>query len=204
MPRASKLSKDQIKVAADRAEGVAIEDGPVEASEPASPLSPAKHKGGRPTKYRAEYAAQAEKLCRLGAVDADLADFFNVTISTVGLWKVTHAEFSAALKAGKEEADARVERSLYQRANGYSHDAVKLFLHQGEVIRAEYREHYPPDTTAAIFWLKNRRPDLWRDRQVTELTGKDGGAIDVATRVVIVPPKVPAETKVEVLTRDAG
>ncbi len=49
---------------------------------------------GRPTKYKAEYAEQAAKLCKLGATDAQLADFFEVSVSTVNLWKVEHREFS--------------------------------------------------------------------------------------------------------------
>jgi len=61
---------------------------------------------------------------------------------------------------GKEPADERVTRSLYQRAIGYSYDAVKVFLDPDtkKPIYAPYREHVHPDTTACIFWLKNRRP----------------------------------------------
>ena len=135
--------------------------------------------GGRPSNYKPEFAKQAEKLCRLGATDEDLADFFGVTIRTVANWKVQNDQFLHALKAGKAEADDRVERSLYQRAVGYTHDAVKIFMpaNAAAPVYAEYREHVPPDTTAAIFWLKNRKPEEWRDRQQHELTGKDGTAI---------------------------
>ena len=73
------------------------------------------------------------------------------------------------LDAGKQAADDRVERSLYQRANGYSHPAVKTFMtRDGKTVEHKYTEHYPPDTTAAIFFLKNRRPDRWRDVQNIE------------------------------------
>lgn len=133
---------------------------------------------GRPPKYNADFAEQAAKLCNLGATDEDLADFFGVSVRTVIRWKSEHEEFCQALKAGKEAADDRVERSLYQRAVGYSFDSEKVFNHRGEIVRAKTREHCPPDTTAAIFWLKNRRPDLWRDKQHHELTGKDGGPIE--------------------------
>jgi hypothetical protein len=130
--------------------------------------------GGRPTSYRAAYADQVRKLCELGATDVELADFFKVTINTIGAWKSRHPEFLQALKAGKEAADDRVERSLYQRANGYTYDAVKIFPPRGKgrkPIVVPYREHVPPDTTAAIFWLKNRRRDEWRDKQETDITG---------------------------------
>lgn len=134
---------------------------------------------GRPSSYKPEFAKQAEKLCELGATDEDLADFFEVSIRTISNWKTSQPEFLQALKGGKEAADQRVERSLYQKAVGYTHDAVKIFQHQGTVIEAPYREHIAPDTTAAIFWLKNRRPDLWRDRQQHEHSGPDGKPMQV-------------------------
>jgi len=71
---------------------------------------------------------------------------------------------------GKVEPDNRVERSLYERASGYSYDAVKIFLPAGakKPIYAHYVEHVPPDVTACIFWLKNRKPAEWRDAQQME------------------------------------
>ena len=121
---------------------------------------------GRPSKYDPVMVKQAEKLALLGATDRDVADFLGITESTLYLWKHEHPEFSEALKVGKEAADARVEQSLYRRALGYSHDAVKIAVNaQGEVTEVPYVEHFPPDTTAAIFWLKNRRPDEWRDKR---------------------------------------
>jgi len=81
---------------------------------------------GRPTKYKPEYAEQAKKLCHLGATDSQLADFFQVSVSTVSLWKVQHSEFSDALKGAKEEVDAKVEQSLYRRAMGYECDEVDI------------------------------------------------------------------------------
>lgn len=145
-------------------------------------------KRGRPTSYDPEFAKQAEKLCKLGATDADLADFFGVHIRTVANWKAAHSEFLQALKAGKDEADDRVERSLYQRAVGYSCDAVKIFMPANALkpVYAEFVEHHAPDTTAAIFWLKNRRPDQWRDKATQEITGPDGGPVQIQ-RIELVP-----------------
>lgn len=127
--------------------------------------------GGRPTKYKVEYVAQAKKLVQLGATDAELADFFEVTISTISLWKVKHAEFSEALKLGKEVADKRVEEALYHRAMGYSHEETDIRVVDGAVVMTPMIKHYPPDTTAAIFWLKNRKPDEWRDKRDVEHSG---------------------------------
>lgn len=121
--------------------------------------------GGRPSKFKPEYVEQAKRLATLGATDRECAEFFHVSESTLHLWKHTHPEFSEALKVGKEIADDRVEQSLYRRALGYSHDAIKIVTVDKEVLHEPYVEHYPPDTTAAIFWLKNRRPDRWRDKR---------------------------------------
>jgi len=121
--------------------------------------------GGRETKYKPEYAQIAQKHCELGATDADLAAAFGVSGRTIDQWKITHVEFSSALKAGKTPADDRVERSLFHRAVGYTFDSEKVFQFQGEIVRAKTKEHVPPDTTACIFWLKNRRTEQWRDIQ---------------------------------------
>lgn len=122
-------------------------------------------KGGHPTDYRAEFVEQARKLCILGATDIDLADFFGVSDRTIYRWQTQFPEFCQALKAGKAEADDRVERSLYHKAVGYEFEAVKIFMpaNASAPVYAPYRERIAPDTTAAIFWLKNRRPELWRD-----------------------------------------
>lgn len=119
----------------------------------------------RPSSFREEYAGQAFQLCLLGATDKDLANFFGVSETTVNNWKDAHPEFLEALKEGKQQADAKVADSLFQRALGYEHPEVKVFLHNGEPVLVPLTKHYPPDTTAAIFWLKNRRPDMWRDKR---------------------------------------
>lgn len=139
-------------------------------------------KTGRPASYKPEFAKQAEKLCELGATDADLADFFEVTDRTVYRWQTKYPEFCQALKTGKSAADDRVERSLYHKATGYSFDAVKIFMPAGasKPVYADYREHVPPDTTAAIFWLKNRRSSEWRDKR--EITGDDGGPLQIVIK----------------------
>ena len=120
--------------------------------------------GGRPSPYKPEFCAIARKMCELGATDEDLAEAFGVSDRTIQSWQVTHEDFSAAVAVGKSAADNLVERRFYNRAVGYSYDTVKVFQHHGEPVVVPYREHVPPDTAAAIFWLKNRRRDRWRDR----------------------------------------
>lgn len=127
----------------------------------------------RPSSYKPEFAVQAEKLCKLGATDQDLADFFEVSTRTISRWRVEFDEFCQSLNTGKAPADEKVERSLYQKAVGYSFDAVKIFMPAGAPapVVVPYTEHVPPDTTACIFWLKNRRSDVWRDAHKVEHSG---------------------------------
>ena len=130
---------------------------------------------GRPSDFKSEFIEQAEKLANLGATDMEVADFFKVDVRTIHRWKATNPKFCHALKAGKDEADNRVERSLYQRAVGFEHDSIKIFCGKdGEVTQVPFREYVVPDTTAGIFWLKNRRKELWRDKAEVEHTGELG------------------------------
>ncbi|HEY1120195.1 MAG TPA: hypothetical protein VGE67_01285, partial [Haloferula sp.] len=87
-----------------------------------------------------------------------------MNVDTIHTWKKTHAEFSDSLKAGKAVADADVADRLYQRAVGYSHPEDKVMQNNGVPLVVPTVKHYPPDVVACIFWLKNRRPDLWRDK----------------------------------------
>jgi len=118
----------------------------------------------RRSPYRDEFAKQARAMCQLGATDRDLAEFFEVTTMTIWRWQSQYPEFSAALNRGKEAADDRVERSLYARATGYTFDSEKVFNNDGMITRVKTVEHVPPDVTACIFWLKNRRSSEWRDK----------------------------------------
>lgn len=129
-------------------------------------------KRGRPTDYRPEFVDQARKLCRLGATDMELADFFSCSVPTLYRWQAEHDEFRKSIKLGKDEPDTRVERSLYQRAVGYSHPDVHISNFQGQVTITPIVKHYPPDVAAAFIWLKNRRPESWRDKQEIEHTGQ--------------------------------
>jgi hypothetical protein len=128
-----------------------------------------KAKEGRPSKYKPEFRIQVEKLCKLGATDKELADFFEVTESTLNLWKKDHPEFSESIKMGKVEADANVAHSLYHRATGYSHPDTDIRVCDGMIVQTPLIKHYPPDPTAAIFWLKNRQSKKWRDKQELEV-----------------------------------
>ena len=120
---------------------------------------------GRPSKYKEEYCEQAYKLCLLGATDTELADFFQVTESTLNLWKKNHKEFSESLKRGKVVADAEVANKLYNRALGYKYEEIKQDSKDTTVTIKEM----PADPTSAIFWLKNRQRNKWSDRKEVDV-----------------------------------
>lgn len=135
-----------------------------------------KRERGRPTLYKPEYAVRAAELCDGGATDQDLAHEFDVSLKSINRWKAAHNEFRLALKDNKPIADDRVQRSLYHKAVGAEYEetqAIKLkrtIYEDGKRVREEeyvelvpVRKAIPADTTAAIFWLKNRRSQEWRE-----------------------------------------
>lgn len=142
---------------------------------------------GRPSSYRNEFADKAYKLCLLGATQEEIADLLCVSLQTLYTWREKHPEFMEAFTRGKQDADANVANRLYQRAMGYSHEAVKIFMPAGsnEPVYAPYTEHYPPDTQAASLWLRNRQPAKWRDKQEHEHSGSvqiEQMIVEAATR----------------------
>jgi hypothetical protein len=141
-------------------------------------MSTPRKKTGRPSKYDpAKHPEQAFALYSAGKTDAEVAALFKVTVSTLHLWKKEHPEFSDALKRAKDVQDNIVEASLLNRAKGYSHPDVHITAWQGEVIVTPITKHYPPDTTAMIFWLKNRRPKEWRDKVENTTTHEAGDSL---------------------------
>lgn len=134
---------------------------------------------GRKSEYREEYAEQALKLCLLGATDKEIAEFFSVSEQTLNSWKKKFPQFLESLKKGKAVADANVASRLYSRAIGYDARATKFATNESKITdKVEYLEHYPPDTTAAIFWLKNRQPGKWRDKKEVENQVKLGDELE--------------------------
>ena len=127
--------------------------------------------GGRPSKYHNAFVDQAKKLAALGATDREVAEFFEVDERTLNRWKHAHEEFCLSLKVGKTAADERVEQSLYRRAIGYTQDDTHFSAYEGKVTQTPFVKIVPPDTTAAIFWLKNRNPAEWRDKVDVEQSG---------------------------------
>ena len=140
-------------------------------------------KAGRPTEFKDDYIEQAYKLCRLGAIDRELANFFGVSEQTLNTWKKKHPAFLESIKSAKADEDALVEKSLYKRANGYEYEEVDE-IYEGErlVKKIVKRKYAHPDTGANAFWLKNRKPEVWRDKREIETKNehdiKKGGNLD--------------------------
>ncbi|AOF18139.1 terminase [Yersinia enterocolitica] len=133
----------------------------------------------RPTKYQKAYAEQARKLCLLGYTDKELADFFEVNEATINRWKKDHKEFCESIKKGKDISDGNVVDSLYQRAMGFVAPDIDIRVIDDKIVKTEITKHYPPDTAAAIFWLKNRQKKTWRDKIDHGIEGADGGPVQV-------------------------
>lgn len=127
---------------------------------------------GRKSAYKEEYVQLVENYSLLGATDKEMADFFGVTERTLNQWKKDYPEFLQSLKKGKNIADANVASKLYNRAIGYDYEEKHFETKPSkkdappELVEAKrIKKHVPADTTAAIFWLKNRQPEKWRDRK---------------------------------------
>lgn len=106
---------------------------------------------------------------RDGLTDEQLADKIGISPSTLYEWKNKYSEISEALKKGKEIVDIQVENALLKRALGYDYQEEKIEKSKKDGVKVvQTIKHIPPDTTAQIFWLKNRRPDKWRDRPIVD------------------------------------
>ena len=124
---------------------------------------------------------------RDGLTDEQIAENLDISVASFYNYKNEHLEFLESLKKGKEVADYEVENALFKKALGYNAKVKKAFkvkeiLYENgkrlkETERIEYAEdevHIPADTTAQIFWLKNRKPNTWRDKQELEHKANNG------------------------------
>jgi len=127
-----------------------------------------KRRRGRPTKYRPEYAKIVTPLAMIGYSEEKIAGYFGVNRDTILEWKKVHPEFSGGILDGRTKATAKVVVSLFQRATGYSHPEDKIFNNNGEPLVVSTTKHYPPEYKSIALWLKNKEPELWKDKQEIE------------------------------------
>lgn len=119
--------------------------------------------------YVKPHLARIEHLCRMGATEEEICRKLGVSHAGFNNYKHKYPELLEAIKKGRTDADDTVEAALYHRAIG----CVCREERSGDDGCTSILKEYPPDVTAAIFWLKNRRPERWRDRHEI---GVDGGA----------------------------
>ena len=145
---------------------------------------------GRKSKKNQINWKMIEKLYYCGLVDTEICELLDITVKTLNEWKKDQL-FLKSVKDGKEIADDMVERSLFQRAVGYAHIDSDVKVIDKQIVITPIIKKYPPDTAAATLWLKNRRPDKWRDKQDVEVTGKGGGPVTM--KIVYEDKKVQIE-----------
>lgn len=118
-----------------------------------------------------------EGWARDGLTLEQIANNIGVRVSTLHEWKSKKPEILDALKRGKEVADYEVENALFKRAKGYDYieETTEITTVDGRETKhvKKVKKHVSPDTGAAAFWLKNRRPDKWRDRPALDEMGDD-------------------------------
>ncbi|WP_206460413.1 helix-turn-helix transcriptional regulator [Anaerovorax sp. IOR16] len=149
------------------------------------------------TKYETQVEPKIDEIsswAREGMIDKDIASKLNIAYSTFREYVKKHSALSAALKTNKEQADAKVESSLFKKTQGYNVPIKKTFkckktifdkntgrkVEEIEELKEGFDEvHVPADTTSIIFWLKNRKPDIWKDKRDVEMGGKDGEPLSV-------------------------
>jgi len=129
---------------------------------------------GRRTKYDNTFPARAQKLAQDGLMEDEIAKQLGVSVATFATYKNLYPEFLYALKQGKAPIDDAVESALLRSATGYDLDYVEEELDaSGKVVKTKRGStHVKPNPTSMIFFLKNRRPDKWRDKQEIEHSGE--------------------------------
>ena len=130
-----------------------------------------------------ESLTRLEGWARDGLTDEQIAQKMGISKGTLYDWKNKFPEFSNALKNGKEVVDTLVENALLKRALGYNY--LEVTEEDGDLGYKKKTVHkqMPPDVTAQIFWLKNRRPDKWRDKPVSEKDIENGIVSDILKAV---------------------
>ena len=133
------------------------------------------HLRTRPVAYKKEFPELAFNYALLGCDQYRLAELFNIGHDRLHKWFQIHPELRERWEAGRDQADAEIAASLYHRAKGYKHKETKIATHMGEITdTTEIDKHYPPDTTAAKWWLSNRQPDRWKHETAIKVSGKIG------------------------------
>ena len=128
-----------------------------------------------------------EGWARDGLTDEQIAKNIGINRTTLYDWKKKEINIADALKKGKEVIDFEVENALLKRALGYEYEEE---TYENGILTKKVKKQVPPDTTAQIFWLKNRKPNNWKDRVETD---EDKEAVANASQVIAKIRKVAQE-----------
>lgn len=139
---------------------------------------------GRKTRYSDDFPLRALDYARQGMIDTEIAASLGISRTAFYEYQSKYPDFAEAIKKGKIPVDVEVENALLKRAMGREYEETTVEYKPGKQVEGEdkppanvptlirkTKKQVIPDTTAQIFWLKNRRPDLWRDRHDVEVTG---------------------------------
>ena len=144
-------------------------------------------KRGRKSDFKEEYIDRVYRMSLLGLTDIQMSGILEVSERQFNRWKKEYPKFCQSLK-GKDDADSKVAKSLFSRAIGYEYEEKSVEKSGRKIVKTTTtKKQMAPDTTAQIFWLKNRQPDIWRDRHINEITGKDGESL--MPTVIVLPAK---------------
>lgn len=128
-----------------------------------------------------------EGWAKSGLTDEQIAKNIGINRTTLYDWKKKETNIADALKKGKEVIDFEVENALLKRALGYEYEEE---TYENGILTKKVKKHVAPDTTAQIFWLKNRKPNNWKDRVETD---EDKEAVANASQVIAKIRKVAQE-----------
>lgn len=120
-----------------------------------------------------------EAWARDGLTDEQISQNIGINPATLYVWKNNYPKISESLKRGKKVVDIQVENALLKRALGYKYtETTKQLVANSKTgktelkVTKEIEKEMPPDVTAIIYWLKNRKPEIWKDKQNIEISGE--------------------------------
>lgn len=165
-------------------------------SAPKKPKASARNRGGRKSAFKPEYVPIVQRLCEGGAIDTEVATILGIHRTTLWRWCVEHPELGEVMQVSKEPANRRAFLAHMRKVCGYEYEEelVHYDSQRGKFVRTKVTKHVPPETSAFVWFSKNRMG--WRDRH--EHTGKDGGPIEYsnierARRLAFILTKATAE-----------
>ena len=147
-------------------------------------------------KYRKEMNELVYKYASQGLNNVEIAHNLGISEKTLYEWKLKHKKFAKNLEAGKKSLISQVESALYKKAIGYNYEEEKVYVSKTtdgkEIVRKEkIKKHLPPDTGAIAFFLKNREPKRWNEKQIIQHEGE-------ITKIVINPSNKKSKLEEEI------